>query len=422
MKTSAAKSKENQNQSIADHVAQNSRSERSGSQVSAISAEEIIPDKMSGSIDNKPQTHQLKSYRDMIADSPQTKYLSQLQSMADQSRQNPETVVQRAWDGDERSEVRNWDEILAPGLQWHWNNASKKLYFTIPGEESEGDSADIKRLRKRQREEHPYEDWLRAGWPGLGKIPVVSLSSAQPNSWESQAANFIKFMGIGRTKYSLLSKPVERLSENTKKDREDFFRDNYETKVHGVREDQPYAPYNYKSVLKGSKYHQSNGAQKEGHYINESNLAFGTLTADQNYADNEKYMDRDKGESRYSNSEVLYQQWKKAKSSLPKSGEGAELAEAKLSTLRRAHVAGDGIPVVEAVHAWLLRRDSKYNKNKHDVTLTPADDAFYALLASANCQAAIFLIRDHGDDLGIRDIREIRLMGGSSIEIDFLEG
>jgi hypothetical protein len=81
------------------------------------------------------------------------------------------SIIQRAWDGNEEVRIRNWDEILPPGLQWHWNNQTGKMYYTIPQKESAEDSEDIKRLRERQNEEYYYQEWIKAGWPGLGPIP-----------------------------------------------------------------------------------------------------------------------------------------------------------------------------------------------------------------------------------------------------------
>jgi hypothetical protein len=104
--------------------------------------------------------------------------------------------------------------------------------------------------------------------------------------------------------------------------------------------------------------------------------------------------------------------------SLPKKGEGSQLADSKLVTLRRAHIAGDAIEVVKNVKEWLTKKGNNYNPTK-DITFDSTHPVFYALLAAANCQAAIFLIIDHGDDLGIKNIKEINLMAGESIEIKF---
>jgi len=335
---------------------------------------------------------------------------------------NEKRVAQREWNGSEEDEIREWDEVLAPGLQWHWDNTRKKLYYTIAA--SAEDSTEIQRLRKYERQAYTYEQWIKAGWTGLRQEQQPKLVEKSENGWEGKKAEFEGYAAKGREKYGLIALAARELSARTRIDRDDFFAQEYRTALHSTREkDNPYAPYNYKSVLKNSPHDRTktaDRAEKEGHYINEVNLAWGSIAADQNYGNMETYFDRDAGKAvRYSNSEVFYQQWKKAKESLPESGEGAEQANAKLGMLRRAHVSGDGIPVVKAVKAWHLNRRPTYNENRDDIVLTDADEGFYALLAAANCQAAIFLIVDHGKDLGIKGIKVIRLMKGESIEIDF---
>jgi hypothetical protein len=240
---------------------------------------------------------------------------------------------------------------------------------------------------------------------------VVSIDQLREEQ-EKALKNFESFSKKGDERYGRLKHARGELPKETAEARDDFFEKNYVNKQFGRRdEDDPNAPVNYKAVLKGQSW--DNPLEKRGLYVNEFDLARGRITADQNYGGKEEYFDPKTGKAEpYNNSEVIYQQWKQAKKLIPEARE-------RLQVLRRAHVSGDGIPVVKAVKVWLQKNDPEFSSDKNYV-FGQGHPCFYALLAAANCAAAIYLIADHGTELGIHGISTLILEAGESIEIKFI--
>jgi hypothetical protein len=108
-----------------------------------------------------------------------------------------------------------------------------------------------------------------------------------------------------------------------------------------------------------------------------------------------------------SNSEILFQQWKLA-------AEKSTKSVSKLRQVIRSHVSGTGLPMLTVIQNMLFG-----DKPKEDVTLKPPDEYFMALLAMPNVVSSIWLIRDHGDELGAREIVSITILKAKTLKINF---
>jgi hypothetical protein len=153
---------------------------------------------------------------------------------------------------------------------------------------------------------------------------------------------------------------------------------------------------------------------KDGRYSSQYPLERGMIIADQNYSVEqpgpERYLNPDTNKNEnFSNSEILFQQWRLAKQN---AYPGEQLPD--LQTLRRAHVAGtEGKKAIQAIRAENGLTD------RHERTFRKGSDNYFALLGLPNSIAALWLILDHGDEMNIHDIPSITLKSGNSIELNF---
>ncbi len=325
-------------------------------------------------------------------------------------KEQGDPVLQAVWVDDPDSRYFFWDPLV-DGVQWFSDKEDPdKMFFKARNKESiekYGHLEGIGNMRPRQ-------EWVKLHGkdPMKKENPVpISIDELRMEQKKNLVA-FEDFFGKGVERYERLKSAPGRLSKETEEDRELFFKSKYINRQFGQRDDDdPSAPVNYKAVMGNEQLWRD--PPKKGLYVNEIDLAAGKITADQNYGAGEEYDDRTtKKKERFNNSEVFYQQWKEAQKVIK--GEVSK----DLNILRRAHVSGDGIPVVKAVKAWLFQNIPEYSENK-DIMFTKKDKCFFALLAAANCAAAIFLIADHGREMGIAGIATITLCAGESIEIVF---
>jgi hypothetical protein len=318
-------------------------------------------------------------------------------------------ILQAVWVDDPESPTYFWDPPV-DGVVWFALKESPQLmFFRTRAEES------AKRYGHLEGQVKPRDEWVKLHGSDPMKretATVVPVSQIQ----EEQAKALADFEGYakkGHERYGRLRQAQGALPEKTARAREEFFHKAYASEELGARNrdrENPYAPVDYKSGLK--KELGGDPANKKGLYQSEYDLAAGQITAHQNYGGGEQYLNPETGKVEpYNNSEVLYQQWKIAKKEIPK-------ALSQLKVLRRAHIAGDGIPVVKAVKTWLYLKDKNFIETQ-DYECRNGDTCFFALLAAANCSAAIYLIADHGKEMGIHDITSIILKAGESIEINF---
>ena len=73
-----------------------------------------------------------------------------------------ENIVQCVWERPQEGLLK-WN-VLINGLQWYYNENTKKMYFKVEEEKKENEY-----LKSFQGKEYSYEDWRIAGWPGMDK-------------------------------------------------------------------------------------------------------------------------------------------------------------------------------------------------------------------------------------------------------------
>jgi hypothetical protein len=331
-----------------------------------------------------------------------------MQHQSDTGRNAGPAILQAVWVDDPESPTYFWDPPV-DGVVWFALKESPQLmFFRTRAEES------AKRYGHLEGHVKPREEWvkLHGSDPMKRKAATVVAISQIQEEQEKALADFEGYAKKGHERYGRLRHAPGALPEKTAKAREEFFHKAYASEELGARDrdkENPYAPVDYKSALKKEL---GGDANKKGLYQSEYDLAAGQITAHQNYGGGEQYLNPETGKLEpYNNSEVIYQQWKIAKKEIPK-------ALSQLNVLRRAHIAGDAIPVVKSVKTWLYKNDKNFISTK-DYECRNGHPCFFALLAAANCSAAIYLIADHGREIGIRDITSIILKAGESIEINF---
>lgn len=320
-------------------------------------------------------------------------------------------VLQAVWVDNPESPYYVWTPPV-DGVDWYADKAHPELMFFI----ARGETSAAK-YGKWQGEVNlqTRETWVKLH----GSDPLKKEHNPAPISIEAlkleqaqDLAEFKTYAAKGRERYDRLRDARRELPPKVAEDREKYFKATYLNKQFGYRDmDSPEASVNFKAVIGNESVWRD--PPKKGLYVNDFDLAQGRITADQNYGASEKYVDSSTGTTvPFNNSEVIYQQWRAAREILGKQ------AKAKLDVLRRAHIAGDGIPVVKSVRSWLRLNDDGYSE-KGDYSFREGEPCFYALLATANCAAAIFLISDHGIEMNISGIETIKLCAGDSIEIIF---
>lgn len=133
---------------------------------------------------------------------------------------------------------------------------------------------------------------------------------------------------------------------------------------------------------------------------------YGNMRPDQTYAlggPGETYYNPESGNAeRMPASEILFEQWRIA--SQRQQQKRPELC------VKEETMAGDSLPMLKVIRAAI---------GKPAVRAFPGQESFFALLAIPNATAAIFLIRDHADELGIRTITKIELQSNSRMLINF---
>lgn len=346
----------------------------------------------------------LKKHNHFINKRPEVAQLKSLYQIANQSAQ---PVIQRVWDDSATPNQMDWNSPI-DGLHWHFNIQSRLMHFTYNNIDDVPEHYR-EQVLAHQNDHLTHGAWLELGW---GLFPT-GLQGQFDASFKSLAAK-------GMQRYQrILDKNkhggAKALHPATQASRDAFFKDYYKTHPTGTRyhPDGRVSSVGRDSTNLQSDYkHRPPGVEPSGNgrYVNQFPLGRGQITADQNYAlaGGEKYYDQRTGNiTGISNSEVLYQQWKIARTTF-------EHPLPNLHVLRRAHIAGpDGRATVKSV------REHYRMKASDKRVFHRGEEGFFALLAAPNSIAALWLILDHGDEMNIHDIGSITLLGGNSIEINF---
>lgn len=300
-------------------------------------------------------------------------------------------VVQPKWDSTEVENELVWSEPMN-GLLWFFDSESRLMWYRIASESVSSEYED----QAGEKNAKPHEEWLKMGW-GLTSIQEgAKLQGGAQVLWEKHGE---AWSSKGEDRYVNMLKGSTISGEE--QDARDWFFQNY------------YKTSQDEGVINSVyKYPPSDiGQDYAGNYRNFANVKEGTLKADDNYA--LRYKDKFEGEYFYnpktgkpekmSGSEILFQQWREA------SGKQA----APLEKLIRSHVAGSGLMMVKAI----MFGTEKVQKDEPVYNL--GDPGFFALLIVPNVTSAVYLVKDHGEELRISGIQAIKVLKNLSLEIYF---
>jgi hypothetical protein len=296
-------------------------------------------------------------------------------------------VVQREWlPGSKEGESR-WSRLRG-GLQWIHRDDGL-MTFEIP---------DTSLVNEKFIGMHghlsgtwlPHTVWMDKKVSGVEWWPEPAGPKKGEEKKDDGIDPFTKTESDGRAKFqSILGNARGAVDPQTQAARDNFFSTYYETPdVKAGYADSTYRYPSGNSDYKGKYQNTFKGPQ---------------INAVYNYAESEgreTYYDPVKKQlARMSNSEIIYQQFKKL-------GVDAE----PIGSLLRSRVSGDGLPILHAVRKRL---------GVKAVVLRPGDPGFHTLLTTPNCTAALWLVADHGIELGLLGIDSISITDNASIEVTF---
>jgi hypothetical protein len=277
------------------------------------------------------------------------------------------------------------------GTTWWFNQEDRKMAYTadtvlaMSPEVAEG-------LTWR-----PHREWQ-----------IASLENIDPDA-EAAAApvRFDDLVAKGTQRWQQLTDTMRAgggaLDRDTQAARDWFFREYYTTETRDSGRGNVDMRSNY-----NARPDSYTGKRAKGEYTGTHDLAEGNMRLDQTYAlggPGEMYYNPRTGNAeRMPASEVLFQQWRQAATD-------QRMATQRLR-VKEESVAGEG---------WKMLREIRVGINSvgRDAVLEPGDPGFLAMLAVPNVTAALYLIRDHGTELGITTITRIDLQKNSHIRIYF---
>jgi hypothetical protein len=283
-----------------------------------------------------------------------------------------------------------WDKLM-DGRQWFYDPGDESMWFTSATEDEEAE-------RKR-----PYSKWLEMGW-GLFPVPQAK-----------KEVGVETLQATGGRRYKEMTEKIEsgaplRLDESVAAARTAYFDKYYATKVTGEPGSADITSA-FKHLPPGVDPSKDRGT---GKYENRLSLEHGQFVANSNYAlpGGEMYYNPQTGNpEKISNSEIIFQQWRSSAEHFGSRG----LPPMKF--LQRCSVSGSGLAPLKAILDANEVTDEMLGEGlKFDNGSKP----FVELLAVPNITAAIWLVLDHGDELGIRGIQSLTVDSGKNVTIEFI--
>ncbi|MGY4829199.1 hypothetical protein ACVNIS_11520 [Sphaerotilaceae bacterium SBD11-9] len=306
--------------------------------------------------------------------------------------------IQRKW-VPESEGIQRWEPVK-DGFVWYFDEKHRLMSFAYQGERSQLSGDVLKEIGVWRA----YGDWQLMGWgiEGFNETPTVMVKK------EAYEATFGAYIETGKRRWAELEKAIKggagHLDPETQAARDWFFAEHYKT---DAQRDggESQIDSNYRFLPDRIKTMAGKGS-----YSNRYAPGKGVITADSNYAlkTGEEYYNPKTGMAEsFSNSEVLFQQWKLAQRGVDK--------PSTLRTVERRHVSGTGLPMVTVIQNWMHGEARK----KEDLQFQQGTAGFFAMLAVPNVVSSIWLVRDHGRELGVSTIARIDLLKNKSIDIHF---
>lgn len=236
-----------------------------------------------------------------------------------------------------------------------------------------------------------------------------ALEEINPDAGPAPDTRYASLVDKGRKRWSELTgskKHVRSIDPTTQAARDWFFKEYYDTHIKPSDHVPTEIVSNYNARPKS--YDTKNYRQK-GEYTTAADTAYGVMVPNQTYAlggPGEVYYNPGTGNAeRMPPSEILFQQWRLL-------AQAQAVQEPKLKH-KEETVAGDGVSML-----WEIRKHNQVDRGK-DVEFLPGSEGFLAMLAVPNVTAAIYLIQDHGKELGIDTITKIFVGKAGHIAIYF---
>ncbi|MDP9169172.1 MAG: hypothetical protein M3N54_01030 [Acidobacteriota bacterium] len=310
-------------------------------------------------------------------------------------------IIQTKWIAAGKG-LQQWDEAMN-GLTWFYRDDGNMAFKWSP-------SASLN-LQQFADKWHPHTEWLKAGW---GWTP--------PGEVKAQASLKIgDAIDKGKERHNRMMESKGTIHPQVSAAREWYFDKYYKTDT-PEHNDEVSSTYQY---YRAADFVPLRG---KGEYKNE--VAGGVFTAGHNYAVEgqgaEEYYNPVTGKAeRMPSNEILYQQWKKRTHGRPLE---------QITNLRRAHVAGDGLKLLDDIlDAFAPSRVEKPNNKWVDgrlvrgtvsapqlpCTFEEGTKPYFALLAIPNVTAAVFMVAERKKEMGLDGIAAITVEAGKSINIHF---
>ncbi|GBF34313.1 translation initiation factor 2 [Desulfocucumis palustris] len=104
--------------------------------------------------------------------------------------QTPNTdVVQRKWEETDSKDTLKWSEPFG-GLRWYYNSKNKKMFYIIEKDRDLTEKDKIY-LKKSEKQEFTYEEWINAGWNFGGSYRVFAAKS--PSDFLTEDPEFYQY-------------------------------------------------------------------------------------------------------------------------------------------------------------------------------------------------------------------------------------
>lgn len=308
------------------------------------------------------------------------------------------TVLQAKWQ-DGKEGLQEWSEPMN-GLRWFFNPQTEQMAF-----ERESSSQPLpEEHAKYEGVWQTYRQWLKMGW-GLAQ-PAVSSSSGKPS--------FTRLKETGERRYEMMMKAMSTSEGGSVDPRVQSARDWYFLQYYDT---QPSEELSGTELQINSDYNSAPDSLStgyKGNYHNAFDFGTETMVASHNYAlqGGEQYYNPVSGKAeKFSNSEILFQQYKQIQQKVQ--SKSLVSGKARMKYLKRSRISGDG-----NAQAKMILQETGMVKESEPV-YNAGTPGFYALLAIPNVTAAVWLVVDHGAELGLKGIKSIQILKNLSALIEF---
>jgi hypothetical protein len=296
-------------------------------------------------------------------------------------------VLQALWA--ETGRFLRWDPAEENGTWW-FDRTSRLMAFSPPARE-------LSEMQAAELTWKPHKTWQKE-----------ALEHIDPDEVLPVRVTFEELLEKGAARWKDLLAAEGRIDPTTQQARDWFFEQYYDTRYLDARDtplgEREGIESNYNA--RPDSYRQK---VRKGEYQNAMRTGEGSIVSSQTYAlggPGEVYYNPGTGRAeRMPPSEIYYQQWKLVAAQ--------QNQHNPVLKVKRESVAGDALPMLRTI------RTGAEVPRGQDATFLPGSRGFLAMLAIPNVTASVFLIKDHGRELGVSTITKIVLTRSSHLEVHF---